>query len=249
MMMKRAALGVAVFGLLLGASGAGHADLITNGSFELTTNGKGQLGFNTEATGWSTTGYNFLFASGSADTSGATGSYGGLSLWGPNNGSANGMPAASPDGGNFVAADGAFGVQPITQTVNGLVPGHTYQLGFYWAAGQQYSYDGATTDQWIVTFGSDTQSTSVASIPSHGFSGWQYQTFNYTAASASQTLSFLANGTPAGVPPFALLDGVSMTDLAGPNVPEPSVVVPMGIAVVGFGAFARRRSRVKKPAV
>lgn len=244
--MKRMMAALAALGLLVGAAGAGHADLITNGSFELTTSGLGQMGYNTNATGWSTTGYNFIFGAGTADTTGVTGQYGNLQMWGPNNGSANGLTPASPDGGNFIAADGAFMTEPITQTVNGLTPGHTYALSFYWAAGQQSSYSGDTTDQWLVSFGSDTQSTSVASIPSHGFSGWQYQTFNYVATSTSQTLSFLANGTPTGVPPFAFLDGVTMTDLQGPNVPEPSMFIPTGLAAVGFGICARRRSRAKK---
>jgi hypothetical protein len=61
--------------LVLFASGA-KANLLTNGNFSSTTNGGGQLGYNTTATGWSTTGYNFLFTSGSADTTGVTGSNG-----------------------------------------------------------------------------------------------------------------------------------------------------------------------------
>jgi hypothetical protein len=74
-------------------------NLVLNGSFENSTGG-GQLGYNTTATGWATSGYNFLFASGSADTTGEVGTYGALKLYGPGDGSANGLPASSPDGGN-----------------------------------------------------------------------------------------------------------------------------------------------------
>ena len=67
---------------------------VVNGSFETTTNGTGQLGYNTNATGWTNVvnggvdGYNFLFAPGTADTTGATGVDGNIKLWGPGDGSA-----------------------------------------------------------------------------------------------------------------------------------------------------------------
>jgi hypothetical protein len=59
-------------------------ELVTNGGFEMTTNGNGQLGYNTNATGWSVVApsgsYIFLFGPGTADTTGANGEYGGLTL-------------------------------------------------------------------------------------------------------------------------------------------------------------------------
>ena len=139
--------GVALLALILSVPATVHADLVTNGSFETTTNGNGQLGVSTDATGWSINegGYTFLFAPGTADTSGANGQYGNLTLWGPGNGTANGLPATSPDGGNFIAFDGAFQIQPIYQTVSGLIPGHTYDVSFEWAAAQQQGFDGRVT--------------------------------------------------------------------------------------------------------
>jgi hypothetical protein len=108
------------------------ADLVANGGFESTTNGAGQLGFNTNAADWTVAagGYDFIFASGAADTTGAIGQYGALYLWGPNNGSANGMPASSPVGGNYVAADGAYDVGAISQTINGLTAGQHQTFNF-----------------------------------------------------------------------------------------------------------------------
>lgn len=226
-------------------------NLVTNGSFETST-GEGQLGFNTTATGWETSGYNFLFASGSADTTGEVGSYGGLKLYGPGDGSANGLPASSPDGGNYVGADGAYEVGAITQTISGLTALHTYAVSFYWAAAQQSGYGclsnpsnpgGCTTEQWQVSLGSQTLTTGVATtgVNQGGFSGWMYQTLVFTATSSSEVLSFLALGTPTGQPPFALLDGVSLT-----ATPEPGTLMSMaGAVLLGVGLLVRgkRKSR------
>ncbi len=223
------------------ARGAHATQLVTNGSFESTTNGPGQLGYNTNVTGWTTSGYNFVFASGTADTTGATGRYGGVMLWGPNNGSANGLPASSPDGGNFIAADGAFQVGAISQTINGLTAGDTYQVSFYWAGAQQYGFTGTNTEQWQVNFGSQSQSTAVYHNTSEGFSGWMLQTFNFTADGTSDVLSFLAIGTPSGVPPFSLLDGVSVQQVALQPTPEPATVTLAAVGMLGLGAAARRR--------
>jgi hypothetical protein len=226
------ALAFLTFGIAAQAS-----NLVVNGGFESTTSGPGQLGFNTNATGWTTTGYNFLFASGTADTTGSNGVYGNLQLWGPNNGSANGLPASSPDGGNFVAADGAFQVAPIQQTINGLTPGDQYTVSFWWAGAQQSGFTGATTEQWMVSLGAQTQSTAILSNLSHGFTGWQQQSFTYTATSASEVLSFLAVGTPAGVPPFSLLDGVTLNA----STPEPGTLALLGSGLVAGVGFVRSK--------
>jgi hypothetical protein len=226
-----------------------RASLVFNGSFESTTNGPGQMGYNTDATGWTNEsdgvgddGYNFIFASGTADSTGSNGIYGNLQLWGPNNGSANGLPASSPDGGNFVAADGAFEIGAIEQTISGLVAGDVYTVGFWWAGAQQSGFTGPNTEQWQVSFGSEQLSTPVYSNPSEGFSGWMYQTFNFTADNTSDVLSFLAVGTPNGEPPFSLLDGVSVQ-----AAPEPGTLLLMlgGLGLVGLGVVrSKRRSKV-----
>jgi hypothetical protein len=231
--------------LVLFASGA-KANLLTNGNFSSTTNGGGQLGYNTTATGWSTTGYNFLFTSGSADTTGVTGSNGTLKLWGPGDGSANGLPASSPDGGNYVGADGAYQVGAITQTVSGLTALNSYVVSFYWAAAQQSGFGcvspanpgGCTTDQWQVSLGNQTFSTPVAStgVNQGGFSGWMSQSFVFTATNSTAVLSFLAVGTPSGEPPFALLDGVTLS-----ATPEPGTLMLLaGAVLLGVGQLVRK---------
>ncbi|HEY3847558.1 MAG TPA: hypothetical protein VGL95_10630 [Acetobacteraceae bacterium] len=164
-----ATVALAGLGLTLPFAGAQAVDLITNGGFESLTNGPGQLGYTTNAAGWTTSGYNFVFASGTADTTGSTGSYGALILWGPADGSNNGLPASSPAGGNFVGADGAFEVGAITQVISGLTVGHQYAVSFWWAGAQQDGFTGTNTEQWDVSLGSETQDTAVLTNTSHGF--------------------------------------------------------------------------------
>ena len=236
----------AVLAAMAVGTAAGATNLVTNGDFELTTlAGSAEFGArypSNQLTGWTTDGYNFVFASGAADDgTGAAGEYNDLQLWGPGNGANNGLPASSPTGGNYIGADGAFGVGAISQTINGLIAGHKYDVSFWWAGAQQYGFNGANTEQWQVSFGNESQSTGVLSNADHGFTGWRQETFTFTATNSSQVLSFLAHGTPEGVPPFSLLDGVSLE--AQGAVPEPA---SWALMILGFGAsgVAMRRRKI-----
>jgi hypothetical protein len=248
MKLKSLALAAAVAVMAVSRLASANA-LITNGSFESNT-GNGQLGFNTTVTGWSVpnpgagASYTFLYAPGTADTIGANGQYGNVGLWGPNNGSPNGLPATSPDGGYYLAEDGDFQVGAISQTVSGLTVGSKYTISFDWAAAQQSGFAGASTEQFQVGFGSSTQSTPVLSIASEGFSGWQSQSFLFTADATSDVLSFLAVGTPNGVPTFALLDGVVAVPAVGSSAPLPSALSIGTVLMIGVAAFRARRSKV-----
>jgi len=234
-----------------------------NGSFESFTNSvnpgiPSQLGNSgtsgyTRLTDWdvgpgNTGHYGFLFAPGQADTTGALSPRfsNTFRLWGPGTGSANGLTASSPVGGNYLALDGDSNLRGtgVSQTISGLTAGQTYGLSFYWAAAQQHRFDGDTTEQVQVMLGAQTYLTSIFNLPNHGFSGWMQQTFNYTATSGTAALNFLAIGTPNGLPPFVLLDGVSL-DVA---VPEPSSVALAGLGIIGFGVQILRR-RMKRMAV
>src|SRR6202042_312055 len=88
MVNYRMALGAAVISALV--SGPAFANLITNGSFE-TNGGIGQLGDNTNATGWTVvpdprngTGstYGFISGNSTAFSSGSPGSDGSVALFG-----------------------------------------------------------------------------------------------------------------------------------------------------------------------
>jgi hypothetical protein len=233
---------VAAVGIVAGTfltSSAQAVDLVTNGQFLSTTNGPGQLGYNTNATGWSTSGYNFLYAPGTADSGGSIGQYGGVSLWGPQNGSANGLPATSPGGGNFVALDGDFQTFALNQTLNGLTAGQTYVVSFYYGYAQQYGFTGNTIQNLTVSLGSSSEKLADFRLPSEGFSGWNLANVALTADGTSDVLSFLAYGN-LPVPPFALLSDVSVS-----AVPLPGALTLFGSALVGMGALARRRAKKK----
>ena len=233
--------------LSLVSLGAKADNLIQNGSFETLSGGIGQIGYNGSSLlqGWTNNtangslGYNFVYSPGSADTTGANGVDGNVKLWGPGDSASNGLPATSPDGGNYIAADGAYEVAPISQTVTGLTSGQKYTVGFWFAGAQQYGFNGVTTEQWLVSLGGQQLSTAVLTDQSNSFTGWQYTTLTFTATGSSELLSFLAAGTPNGEPPFTLLDGVSLT-----AVPEPgsAAMLLTGLAVIGL--FVRRRQLI-----
>ncbi len=247
--LKYLAIGVTAFALVGATPAFAMVNLVSNGDFE-TNGGNGQLAFNTTAMDWSVPALNgsyaFLYNAGgggssgtTADNGGATGQYGNVAIWGPGNGSSNGL-TLSPNGGAFVASDPDFQNGALTQSITGLTSGQTYAVSFYWAAGQQHGFSGPTSAGWDVALGSDPiQSTGNASIGSHGFSGWNMSTFDFVAQGTSETLSFLATGTGgAPLPPFALLDGVSMA-----AVPEPSTwaMMLLGFAGLGYAGFRSRR--------
>ena len=152
-------------------------------------------------------------------------------------------------GGNFIAADGAYNQTAITQLVSGLIVGKVYALTFDTAAAQQYGYDGATDEWWdaLVT-GANTGKTSVFetthdSDANHGFVAWSKSTFYFTATDAQEYLSFIAGSNSSGLPPFSLLDNVSLVE-----APEPASWMMM---IAGFGAIGfvmRRRPRAKAAA-
>ena len=137
-----------------------------------------------------------------------------------------------------MALDGDPGVQGgISQTVNGLKMGDTYALTFSWAAAQVQSRSGPTTEQFQVSLGNQSFLTKVVSNPSQNFTGWFTTTFDYTATSASEVLSFLSLGTPTGLPPIAALDGISLVD-----VPEPMSLSLLGLGVASLFLLRRRPS-------
>jgi len=267
--LKTELLATALCGFVaLGATQRANAgpNLVQNGDFSLN-GGTGQIGYNTTLTDWANApgntspAYNFVFAPGSAaDSTGAANNFGNVtSMYGPGNPNvvngvsgnvANGF-TPSPAGGtpNIVGLDSYLSpgagaqVDALQQTITGLTPGQTYALSFYWASAQQVGFTGVTTNVLAVSLGGVTQDTAPQDNASEGFVPWAKVTFDYTATSSSELLSFLAEGAPPVTePPFVLLDDVVLTQTQ--TAPDAtSTVALFGIAATTLGIAARRFGR------
>jgi PEP-CTERM motif len=228
---------LAALAAILGTAASAHAkQFVVNGDFTELSKGVGELGTNTQATGWDANGgYTFAMTDG---TVGSTGTFGNVSLWTASNGGANRWNGLTASGvGNFAALDGESSPAPLTQTIMGLTVGETYTLSFRYAFAQQTGFMGNTKQSVTASLGGSDIIQILVNPQSKGFFGWGTFTDKITADATSETLSFLAAGSPAA-PPFTLLSEISLTG----GVPEASTWAMM---LIGFGgvAFAAFRSR------
>jgi opacity protein-like surface antigen len=218
----------------LSVPAAAAVNLVQNGDFT-ANGGNGELGFNTSAIGWSApdypAGYEFLWNGATADTTGATGVFGNVTLW-------DSTPA--PNGGATVGEVAAFHAGPISQLV-GLTPGKPVMVTFSWAGAQQKGFSGADTVGWNVSLGSQTQSTGLVNVPSEGFSGWKTASFTFTPTGSSEPLTFLAAGSGVDRETFSLVSGVTATQAGA--IPEASTWAMLGLGFAGLGllSFGKRR--------
>lgn len=262
MTLKALAFGAAAFAL---APAAHAAPVVQNGNFSsfnctasygcygshgINNNG-GQAGYNLTIDNWTVqapnNSYVFLFTGTSAAQNGVSGEYGSVGVKGA---TACDHPGCSA---NFVGADPSFqNVAPtLTQQIGGLTVGQTYAVSFFFAAGQQTGHNSALdgiTAGWNVLMGGTSigSATQAAGCPGSYvtgcFSGWVQETYNFVASSTSELLAFDAIGTGSSAqPPFALLDGVSISQVT--TVPEPSTLSLAGFVLLALGGlqFYRRR--------
>ena len=242
---------------VIGLAGGAQAQTLLNGGFETFTAGTGGnraiAGAGSTMQGWSmvnpTLGYASVITTTQANSaSGYLDNGQTIPLWNPNNGGTTTI-AASGDGGNFVAFENVGNTCGcyIYQTVTGLTVNARYtvsfmQAGAAWAGGTAL----ATTDFWTVGWGKTTdayssytvQNSATINTPAKGFSGWVTQQLVFVATATQMVLTFMANGSPTGQPPFSLLDGVSVT-----AVPEPASALLVWSGIAGLVALRRSRKR------
>jgi hypothetical protein len=245
--MKRSiffTLPVALGGLAFGAEEVSAANLVQNGGFEISTNTQSTFldQFDTSVTGWTNNGIDVLYCTAAAGATCDNTSViaNGYALAGPANGNDNGL-TSSPKGGAYMAFDSDPSLHgSFTQTIAGLAVGDTYTLSFYMGGAQEINVGGATTTSITATLGNESFTTPVIDTPAQGFSPWNLYSTTFTYTGGGDVLSFLATGGPGGAPPYALLDGVSLT-----SAPEPStwLLILAGFAGLGLAARARRKSK------
>jgi hypothetical protein len=84
------------------------------------------------------------------------------------------------------------------------------------------------------------QSSILMNTPSQGAHGWMQQTMTFVADAATETLQFLAIGTPGGEPPTCLLGDVSLLDNI--SVPEPATIALVAAGLLGLVMVRRKAS-------
>ena len=215
--MKFALPTIKTLGLIVAAAastGAQAANLITNGDFANPAQGGG-WNLYSSIPGWT---------SGTRDTIevGGNGVYG-LSCY-----------AATCQ--NLEVNANTFGI--VSQTVNGLTPGHAYTLSYAYGG-----RPGGGVQKLNVSFGGQTLVQDTA-----GYGVWTLNTFHVVATAATETLTFASVNTAGlgGLPSYGNeITGVSLVGSA----PEPAAWAMMFTGFVLAGGALRRGRTVARAAM
>ena len=126
----------------------------------------------------------------------------------------------------------------IQQSFNTVV-GQTYELKFALTGNYSGCGEGCTR-QLQVTAGDLSTILTATQAEDYSFTnpGWQLETFQFTAQSATTTLTFASYNTPGAS--GAVIDTVSVTALPVPE-PETYAMLLAGLGLMGF--TARRRNQ------
>jgi hypothetical protein len=199
----------------LTAGPAAAQNFVINGSFVTNTGVAGGIARNfVEVSGWYSNHVTAVFAylpDGAGPYSGPFYGYQDAlyTKYNAYSGSQNTWDGSGPGGSDYaVILSGAGGV--LKQDLLGLTTGTTYRLSFSWALAATIRDTGAETGYLSATLGGTTLSTSTASMPAYGFSGWMNQSFDFVAGSPAQTLGFSANGSNPSGSAALLVTGVSL---------------------------------------
>lgn len=216
--MRIRLLGVAAAALMFAVPTA-HADMVTNGGFELNssggTGGAGSFYGWTQSSNWN----EYCVAVNSCTSLGMNGVAGS-----PYNHSGNFGAFL----GQVESAAPANGEATLSQSITGLTVGQNYTLTFF------LETIGTTTDNALqATFGNSTALNAV----NLNLVGWQEYTDVVRATSTSMMLSFSFFNNPGT---FGL-DDVSV--VPGGVIPEPMTVGLLGTSLAAAGFFGRRRKK------
>jgi hypothetical protein len=88
------------------------------------------------------------------------------------------------------------------------------------------------------TLGGESFTTPTITTPGEGFTPWTLYSTTFTYDGTGNILNFINNGT--GVPPYALIDGVSLTGAAPGPVPGAGLAGLGALALAGLYARTRR---------